>query len=77
MRRLQPRPPSGPVPLQQITREQWVRWVWVDVSGLKDPHRMMVPAHERLPYAIEAAGREWDAFDAAWGGGIESSGQTG
>jgi hypothetical protein len=55
--------------LTDITDDEWVRYRWIDVTGLRDSERKFLMTGERTPEEASAAQREindmrhpgWDA----------------
>lgn len=44
--------------LNEITRDEWVRYHWIDVTQMRDTERRFLRARERTPEEATAASRE-------------------
>ena len=48
-----------------LTRDEWIRWCWLDVTWLGDSERMVIKGLERSISDALEAGREFDAYQDA------------
>jgi hypothetical protein len=54
-----------PKRLSDITREEWVKWYWINVTGPTDIEPVFVQGAERTQDAIARAMAEWDSWREA------------
>lgn len=47
------------IPASRLTKDEWVKYNWSDVTFMGDPERMIVRGLERLPDEAAAALRDW------------------
>lgn len=47
-------------PLSQITRAEWIKYQWNDVTQMGDPERMMLQGFLRTPDESYQAMEEWE-----------------
>ncbi len=47
-------------PLSQITRTEWIKYQWNDVTQLGDPERIMLQGFLRTPDESYQAMEEWE-----------------
>jgi hypothetical protein len=53
-------PLSCVVPITKMTREQWVRYQWHDITTVADAVRQLVRCHYRTPDEAYRAAEQWD-----------------
>lgn len=58
--------PDGARPVKTLTRDEWVRWHWVDVTRHCDGERMVVRGRERIPDEAAEANAQFDVFESLW-----------
>ena len=46
--------------LSEITRAEWIKWQWIDVTEMGDPERVMLRNFLRTPDEAAQAMEEWD-----------------
>lgn len=47
--------------LREITREEWIKWTWIDATQMGDPERIMQQGMQRIPDEAFEAMMQWDA----------------
>jgi hypothetical protein len=47
-------------PLSEITRNEWIKYQWIDVTRMGDPERMMLQGFLRTPDESYQAMMEWE-----------------
>jgi len=47
----------------EITRIEWIRWVWVDVTAIADKERTYIRGIERPIKEMMEAGEQWDYYN--------------
>jgi len=47
-------------PLSEITRTEWIKYQWTDVTQMGDPERMMLQGFLRTPDESYQAMEEWE-----------------
>jgi hypothetical protein len=52
--------------LNEITRSEWVAWVWLDATELGDKEKMYIRGDQRDPSESLKTGQEWDAWNEAY-----------
>ena len=60
---------DGVVPISKLTRPDWIRYRWIDVTRLGDRELMLLRSVERTPEEGARAAHDWDT----WYGAIEFS----
>ena len=48
----------------EITRVEWIRWVWVDVTAVSDKERTYIRGIERPIKEMMEAGKQWDYYNS-------------
>ena len=48
----------------EITRTEWIRWVWVDVTAVSDKERTYIRGIERPIKEMMEAGKQWDYYNS-------------
>ncbi len=48
----------------EITRIEWIRWVWVDVTAISDKERTYIRGIERPIKEMMEAGEQWDYYNS-------------
>jgi hypothetical protein len=49
--------------LSQLTREEWIKNNWIDVTQMGDSERMMLQGMQRTPDEMYNAMMEWDMME--------------
>ena len=47
----------------EISRIEWIRWVWVDVTAIADKERTYIRGIERPIKEMMEAGEQWDYYN--------------
>lgn len=55
--------------LSEITRTEWIKYQWIDVTQFGDPERMMLQGFLRTPDESYQAIEEWDVVAMEVGNG--------
>jgi hypothetical protein len=61
-------------PLRCITRDEYLKWQWVDCTKLNDPERMLVRCLQRTPSELSKAEADWSTFSSRVGSGCTTPG---
>ena len=54
-------------PLSQITRTEWIKYQWIDVTQMGDSERTMLQGFLRTPDEAYQAIEEWDVVNQELG----------
>lgn len=50
------------IPISQLTRNEWVKYRWIDVTQFGDSELMLMRGVERMPDDGAQAARDWDLW---------------